>query len=94
MRSNQSHGEYPDCWSERESAGEAPLLVSPLVVAGIVIGLVLVLSCVTIIIGSLRKGSRLRHPHLPAADGQSEPEKSEKILFIECNSLAMSADGT
>uniref|UniRef100_A0A3Q2T6L2 Uncharacterized protein n=1 Tax=Fundulus heteroclitus TaxID=8078 RepID=A0A3Q2T6L2_FUNHE len=53
LSSNQSHGEYPDCRSERESGGEASLLVSPLVVAGIVIGLVLFLSCVTIIIGSL-----------------------------------------
>uniref|UniRef100_A0A3B3RY71 Brain expressed, associated with NEDD4, 1 n=1 Tax=Paramormyrops kingsleyae TaxID=1676925 RepID=A0A3B3RY71_9TELE len=35
------------------------LLVSPLVVAGIVIGLVLFLSCVTIIVGSLRKDGRL-----------------------------------
>uniref|UniRef100_A0A3Q0RY31 Uncharacterized protein n=1 Tax=Amphilophus citrinellus TaxID=61819 RepID=A0A3Q0RY31_AMPCI len=55
LSSNQSHGEYPDCRSERESGGEASLLVSPLVVAGIVIGLVLFLSCVTIIVGSLRK---------------------------------------
>uniref|UniRef100_A0A7N8X889 Brain expressed, associated with NEDD4, 1 n=1 Tax=Mastacembelus armatus TaxID=205130 RepID=A0A7N8X889_9TELE len=53
VSSNQSHGEYPDCRSERESGGEASLLVSPLVVAGIVIGLVLFLSCITIIIGSL-----------------------------------------
>lgn len=69
MSSNQSHGEYPDCRSERESAGEASLLVSPLVVAGIVIGLVLFLSCVTIIVGSLRKDSRLRNPHLRASYG-------------------------
>uniref|UniRef100_A0A4W4H4A7 Brain expressed, associated with NEDD4, 1 n=1 Tax=Electrophorus electricus TaxID=8005 RepID=A0A4W4H4A7_ELEEL len=41
-------------------ASEPSLLVSPLVVAGIVIGLVLFLSCVTIIVGSLRKDSRLR----------------------------------
>ncbi|XP_061546687.1 uncharacterized protein bean1 isoform X4 [Phycodurus eques] len=66
LSSNQSHGEYPDCRSERESGGEASLLVSPLVVAGIVIGLVLFLSCVTIIVGSLRKDSRLRNPHLRA----------------------------
>ncbi|KAK6294686.1 hypothetical protein J4Q44_G00355160 [Coregonus suidteri] len=45
----------------------ASLLVSPLVVAGIVIGLVLFLSCVTIIVGSLRKDSRLRNPHLRAS---------------------------
>ncbi|KAM9810085.1 protein BEAN1-like isoform X2 [Syngnathus typhle] len=69
VSSNQSHGEYPDCRSERESGGEASLLVSPLVVAGIVIGLVLFLSCVTIIVGSLRKDSRLRNPHLRASYG-------------------------
>uniref|UniRef100_A0A3B3I2U8 Brain expressed, associated with NEDD4, 1 n=1 Tax=Oryzias latipes TaxID=8090 RepID=A0A3B3I2U8_ORYLA len=68
--SNQSHGEYPDCHSERESGGEASLLVSPLVVAGIVIGLVLFLSCITIIIGSLRKDSRFRNPHLRASYGR------------------------
>ncbi|XP_078731885.1 protein BEAN1 [Lampetra fluviatilis] len=40
-------------------AGEsASLLVSPLVVAGMVIGLVLLLSCVTIVAGSLKKDSR------------------------------------
>uniref|UniRef100_A0A8C1Y5F0 Brain expressed, associated with NEDD4, 1 n=2 Tax=Cyprinus carpio TaxID=7962 RepID=A0A8C1Y5F0_CYPCA len=56
--------EYPDC---QEGGNEASLLVSPLVVAGIVIGLVLFLSCVTIIVGSLRKDSRLRNPHLHAS---------------------------
>ncbi|KAK9541217.1 hypothetical protein VZT92_001279 [Zoarces viviparus] len=69
LSSNQSHGEYPDCRGERESGGEASLLVSPLVVAGIVIGLVLFLSCITIIVGSLRKDSRLRNPHLRASYG-------------------------
>ncbi|XP_028325237.1 protein BEAN1 [Gouania willdenowi] len=69
VSSNQSHGEYPDCRSERESGGEASLLVSPLVVAGIVIGLVLFLSCITIIVGSLRKDSRLRNPHLRVSYG-------------------------
>ncbi|CAL8254539.1 unnamed protein product [Lota lota] len=69
LSSNHSHGEYPDCRGEREMAGDASLLVSPLVVAGIVIGLVLFLSCVTIIIGSLRKDSRLRNPHLRASYG-------------------------
>uniref|UniRef100_A0A673HAL1 Protein BEAN1-like n=1 Tax=Sinocyclocheilus rhinocerous TaxID=307959 RepID=A0A673HAL1_9TELE len=58
--SSHAH-EYPDC---QEGGNEASLLVSPLVVAGIVIGLVLFLSCVTIIVGSLRKDSRLRNPHL------------------------------
>lgn len=70
VSSNQSHGEYPDCRSEREAGGEPSLLVSPLVVAGIVIGLVLFLSCITIIVGSLRKDSRLRNPHLRASYGQ------------------------
>ncbi|XP_053730312.1 protein BEAN1 [Synchiropus splendidus] len=69
VSSNQSHGEYPECRSERESTGEASLLVSPLVVAGIVIGLVLFLSCITIIVGSFRKDSRLRNPHLRASYG-------------------------
>uniref|UniRef100_A0AAY5EJ09 Brain expressed associated with NEDD4 1 n=1 Tax=Electrophorus electricus TaxID=8005 RepID=A0AAY5EJ09_ELEEL len=60
-RSNQSSPihEYPDC---RDRASEPSLLVSPLVVAGIVIGLVLFLSCVTIIVGSLRK-DREAHAH-------------------------------
>ncbi|CAB1339502.1 unnamed protein product [Coregonus sp. 'balchen'] len=65
VSSNQSSAhEYPDC---RDGGSEASLLVSPLVVAGIVIGLVLFLSCVTIIVGSLRKDSRLRNPHLRAS---------------------------
>nr|XP_023646591.1 protein BEAN1 isoform X2 [Paramormyrops kingsleyae] len=73
VSSNQSSPahEYPDC---REGGSEASLLVSPLVVAGIVIGLVLFLSCVTIIVGSLRKDGRLRNPHLRASyapDGYS-----------------------
>ncbi|XP_035252713.1 protein BEAN1-like [Anguilla anguilla] len=63
VSSNQSRlaHEYSDC---RDGGSEASLLVSPLVVAGIVIGLVLFLSCVTIIVGSLRKDGRLRNPHL------------------------------
>ncbi|KAM4614158.1 protein BEAN1 [Discoglossus pictus] len=46
---------FPDYLNEIHSRKDHSLLVSPLVVAGIVIGLVLFLSCVTIIIGSLRK---------------------------------------
>uniref|UniRef100_A0A8C0GQJ1 BEAN1 n=1 Tax=Chelonoidis abingdonii TaxID=106734 RepID=A0A8C0GQJ1_CHEAB len=46
-----------------ENSNDTSLLVSPLLVAGVVIGLVLFLSCVTIIVGSLRKDGRLRHPH-------------------------------
>lgn len=49
--------------SYSENGSDASLLVSPLLVAGVVIGLVLFLSCVTIIVGSLRKDGRLRHPH-------------------------------
>ncbi|NWV60714.1 BEAN1 protein, partial [Malurus elegans] len=41
-----------------ESGGDTNLLVSPLLVAGVVIGLVLFLSCATIVVGSLRKDSR------------------------------------
>ncbi|XP_073164060.1 protein BEAN1 isoform X4 [Lepidochelys kempii] len=47
-----------------ENGNDTSLLVSPLLVAGVVIGLVLFLSCVTIIVGSLRKDGRLRHAHL------------------------------
>ncbi|KPP72452.1 protein BEAN1-like [Scleropages formosus] len=72
VSSNQSLAhDYPDC---REGSGEASLLVSPLVVAGIVIGLVLLLSCVTIIVGSLRKDGRLSSSQLRssyAPDGYS-----------------------
>ncbi|XP_035747420.1 protein BEAN1 [Egretta garzetta] len=60
---NQSSptSEFP---SYSENGSDTSLLVSPLLVAGVVIGLVLFLSCVTIIVGSLRKDGRLRHPHL------------------------------
>uniref|UniRef100_A0A8C0EBX8 Protein BEAN1 n=1 Tax=Bubo bubo TaxID=30461 RepID=A0A8C0EBX8_BUBBB len=60
---NQSSptSEFP---SYSENGNDTSLLVSPLLVAGVVIGLVLFLSCVTIIVGSLRKDGRLRHPHL------------------------------
>ncbi|XP_051992154.1 protein BEAN1-like isoform X1 [Xyrauchen texanus] len=66
VSSNQSsHAhDYPDC---QEGGNEASLLVSPLVVAGIVIGLVLFLSCITIIVGSLRKDRHLHNPHLRAS---------------------------
>ncbi|MFT7819317.1 uncharacterized protein LOC108926225 [Arapaima gigas] len=64
-RSDPAH-EYPDC---REGAGGDSLLVSPLVVAGIVIGLVLFLSCITIVVGSLRKDGRLRSHHFHPRDG-------------------------
>ncbi|KAM4721598.1 protein BEAN1 [Rhinophrynus dorsalis] len=61
IHSNQSSAfpEYPAC-----IRNDGSLMVSPLVVAGIVIGLVLFLSCVTIIIGSLRKDGGVRDCHL------------------------------
>ncbi|XP_072373918.1 uncharacterized protein bean1 isoform X2 [Scyliorhinus torazame] len=63
INSNQSggHSGYPH---NNEGSSDANLLVSPLVVAGIVIGLVLFLSCMTIIVGSLRKDGRLRNSHI------------------------------
>ncbi|XP_078066656.1 protein BEAN1 [Mustelus asterias] len=63
IHSNQtgSHNGYPHY---NEGNSDANLLVSPLVVAGIVIGLVLFLSCMTIIVGSLRKDGRLRNSHI------------------------------
>ncbi|NXH46854.1 BEAN1 protein, partial [Dicaeum eximium] len=56
--------------SPGQPGGDSSLLVSPLLVAGLVIGLVLFLSCATIVVGSLRKDSRLGRPALPreAAD--------------------------
>ncbi|NXX39069.1 BEAN1 protein, partial [Tricholaema leucomelas] len=77
---NQSSpsSEFP---SYGDNGNDTSLLVSPLLVAGVVIGLVLFLSCITIIVGSLRKDGRLRHPHprrdqvlivcFPAPDGFS-----------------------
>ncbi|NXQ61911.1 BEAN1 protein, partial [Anthoscopus minutus] len=50
--------------SPAEHGGDSSLLVSPLLVAGVVIGLVLSLSCATIVVGSLRKDSRFGHPRL------------------------------
>ncbi|NXF84223.1 BEAN1 protein, partial [Sclerurus mexicanus] len=60
---NQSSpsSEFP---SYGDNANDTNLLVSPLLVAGVVIGLVLFLSCATIVVGSLRKDGRLRHPQL------------------------------
>lgn len=54
IHANQSNV-FPEYFGYVRSNNDTSLLVSPLVVAGIVIGLVLFLSCVTIIIGSLRK---------------------------------------
>ncbi|XP_077310411.1 protein BEAN1 isoform X2 [Lithobates pipiens] len=69
---NQSNP-LPEYFGYMRSSHDSTLLVSPLVVAGIVIGLVLFLSCVTIIIGSLRKDGRERDWRLqnPSYDGIS-----------------------
>ncbi|NWT71010.1 BEAN1 protein, partial [Prunella himalayana] len=48
--------------SPAEHGGDSSLLVSPLLVAGVVIGLVLLLSCATIVVGSLRRDSRAGQP--------------------------------
>ncbi|NXA35088.1 BEAN1 protein, partial [Eudromia elegans] len=58
-----------------EHGSDPSLLVSPLLVAGVVIGLVLFLSCITIIVGSLRKDGRLRHTQL---------RRDAKSLFLAC----------
>ncbi|NWW19792.1 BEAN1 protein, partial [Falcunculus frontatus] len=50
--------------SPGEHGSDTNLLVSPLLVAGVVIGLVLFLSCATIVVGSLRKDRRLGHAQL------------------------------
>uniref|UniRef100_A0A8B9Q4B2 BEAN1 protein n=1 Tax=Apteryx owenii TaxID=8824 RepID=A0A8B9Q4B2_APTOW len=69
--------EFP---SYSENGNDPSLLVSPLLVAGVVIGLVLFLSCVTIIVGSLRKDGRLRHPHL-RRDRIHHEGKKERVLI-------------
>ncbi|NXB96731.1 BEAN1 protein, partial [Vidua chalybeata] len=58
---NQSSGSsaFP---SRGEHGGDSSLLVSPLLVAGVVIGLVLLLSSATIVVGSLRRDSRAGRP--------------------------------
>lgn len=61
MNQSSPTSEFP---SYGENGNDTSLLVSPLLVAGVVIGLVLFLSCVTIIVGSLRKDGRLRRPHV------------------------------
>uniref|UniRef100_A0A8C4NHA5 Uncharacterized protein n=1 Tax=Eptatretus burgeri TaxID=7764 RepID=A0A8C4NHA5_EPTBU len=61
---------------------ETSLLMSPLVVAGIVIGLVLVLSCVTIIAGSLKKDSRMRGSQLGMIPAQGEFSCFASILDL------------
>ncbi|XP_075045107.1 protein BEAN1 [Mixophyes fleayi] len=68
---NQSN-HFPEYFGYIRSSHDPTLLVSPLAVAGIVIGLVLFLSCITIIIGSLRKDRR-RDQRLenPSYDGIS-----------------------
>ncbi|KAM8945923.1 protein BEAN1 [Pelodytes ibericus] len=73
IHTNQSNT-FPEYLGYARSHNDPSLLVSPLVVAGIVIGLVLFLSCVTIIVGSLRKDGGVRDWRLeaePSYDGIS-----------------------
>ncbi|NWI92629.1 BEAN1 protein, partial [Pitta sordida] len=63
---SSSSSEFP---SYSENGNDSSLLVSPLLVAGVVIGLVLFLSCATIVVGSLRKDGRMRQPHRGRAAG-------------------------
>ncbi|NWS26230.1 BEAN1 protein, partial [Polioptila caerulea] len=51
-----------DPGSDTSDTSDTSLLVSPLLVAGVVIGLVLSLSCATIVVGSLRKAGSLGRP--------------------------------
>ncbi|NWH37783.1 BEAN1 protein, partial [Chloropsis hardwickii] len=63
--------------SPGEHGGDSSLLVSPLLVAGVVIGLVLSLSCATIVVGSLRKDSRPGRPR----PGREPADASIKSCF-------------
>ncbi|CAJ0955768.1 unnamed protein product [Ranitomeya imitator] len=76
----------PEYFGYIRSGHDPALLVSPLVVAGIVIGLVLFLSCVTIIIGSLRKDGGERDWRLenPSYDGISYATSSFGDLRSVC----------
>ncbi|XP_075693254.1 protein BEAN1 [Rhinoderma darwinii] len=82
---NQSNS-LPEYFGYIRSSHDPALLVSPLVVAGIVIGLVLFLSCVTIIIGSLRKDGGERDWRLqnPSYDGISYATSSFGDLRSVC----------
>ncbi|XP_073439086.1 protein BEAN1 [Dendrobates tinctorius] len=82
---NQS-SPVPEYFGYIRSSHDPALLVSPLVVAGIVIGLVLFLSCVTIIIGSLRKDGGERDWRLenPSYDGISYATSSFGDLRSVC----------
>ncbi|XP_077144508.1 protein BEAN1 isoform X1 [Ranitomeya variabilis] len=82
---NQS-SPLPEYFGYIRSGHDPALLVSPLAVAGIVIGLVLFLSCVTIIIGSLRKDGGERDWRLenPSYDGISYATSSFGDLRSVC----------
>ncbi|NXA06792.1 BEAN1 protein, partial [Sapayoa aenigma] len=85
---NQS-GPSSEFHGHGENGNDSSLLVSPLLVAGVVIGLVLFLSCATIVVGSLRKdGRRIHHggkEHqiliacFPAPDGFSHGGSSGEL---------------
>ncbi|NXS36583.1 BEAN1 protein, partial [Pomatostomus ruficeps] len=61
---SSSSSALPSPGERSGDSGDTNLLVSPLLVAGVVIGLVLFLSCATIVVGSLRRASRLGRPRL------------------------------
>ncbi|NXY59266.1 BEAN1 protein, partial [Callaeas wilsoni] len=66
-----------------EHGSDTNLLVSPLLVAGVVIGLVLFLSCATIVVGSLRRDRRGRAANInscfAAPDGFSHGGSSAEL---------------
>uniref|UniRef100_A0A8C9NA23 BEAN1 protein n=1 Tax=Serinus canaria TaxID=9135 RepID=A0A8C9NA23_SERCA len=72
--------------SAGEHGGDSSLLVSPLLVAGVVIGLVLLLSCATIVVGSLRRDSRARRPRpgTAAADGEGPRDTGGRAANVNC----------
>ncbi|NXI13677.1 BEAN1 protein, partial [Irena cyanogastra] len=80
---SSASGAFP---SRGEHGGDSSLLVSPLLVAGLVIGLVLFLSCATIVVGSLRRDGRIGQPH----PGR---EAADEMLINSLNSCFAAPDG-
>ena len=56
-----------------ESSEHSHLLVSPVLVASAVIGVVIILSCITIIVGSIRRDRQARP--------QRQPDEQHLILY-------------
>ncbi|KFQ48480.1 Protein BEAN1, partial [Nestor notabilis] len=57
---NQSDSDDSEFPNYSDHGNETHLFFSPILVAGVVIGIVLFLSCITIVVGGLRKERRLR----------------------------------